>query len=204
MSKIEASTLEEARTNWCIYAQRIIENYHRDAINPNNVVNTIYTRLDKFLESKPTVENGKIYTSTYFPSVNEINADYEQIWCKVNTAHRIDAANLGFRSLGEHQSNSKMNKLALNWAYNYVDDLSKNAYQAADITIDYRESQKLTGFTWSRAELVWQKINNKSYSLETPYLRTENLLFEALSYKHYCKLLSPKGAVDFIEEISKM
>jgi hypothetical protein len=202
MHKIEASTLEEARTNWCIYAQRIIENYPHDAINSNNVVNTIYTRLDKFLESKPTVENGTIYTSTYFPSVNEVNADYEQVWCKINTAHPIDAANLGFRSLGEHQSNSTMNELALSWAYNYVDDRLKTAYQTADVTIDYRESQKLTGLTWSRAEFVWQKRNNQSYILETPYLRTGNLLFEALSYKHYCKLLSPKGAVDFIAQIS--
>ncbi len=202
MHEIEASTLEEARTNWCIYVQRIIENYPHDAINSKNVVNTIYTRLDKFLESKPRVENGTIYTSTYFPSVNEVNADYEQVWCKINTAHPIDAANLGFRSLGEHQSNSTMNELALNWAYNYLDDRLKTAYQTADIRIDYRESQTLTGLTWSRAELVWQKRNNQSYILETPYLRTGNLLFEALSYKHYCKLLSPKGAVDFIAQIS--
>lgn len=202
MPKIKASTLEDARSNWCIYVQRIIENYHHDAINSNNVVNTIYTHLDKFLESKPTVENGKIYTSTYFPAVNEVNANYEQVWCKINTAHRIDAAHLGFRSLGEHQSHSKMNELALNWAYNYVDDRIKNAYQAADITINYRETQKATGLSWSYSELVFQKRDNKSYLLETPYLRTGNLFFEALSYKHYCKLLSPKGAVDFIEKIS--
>ena len=202
MPNIEASTLEEARINWCVYVQRIVENYTRDAVNSDNVVNTIYTHLDAFLESKPRVENGKIYTSTYFPSVNEVKADYEQVWCKINTASRIDVAHLGFHSLGEHRSNSIMNKLALNWAYNYVDEPIKNAYKAANITINYRENQKGTGLTWSYAELIFQEIDNKFYGLETPYLRTGNLFFDALSHKHYCKLLSPQGAVDFIDKIS--
>jgi len=202
MSKIPSATLEVTRKNWCIYTQQIVENYDQDAIHSKNVVNTIYTHVDDFLQSKPTVENGKIYITTYFPSRREVKTDYEQIWCKINTAHRIDAANLGFSSLGGQQSNSIMNQLALNWAYHYVDERTQNAYQAAQVTIDYQETQKATGLSWSYSELVIQKSDNKSYRIEIPYLRTGNLFWEALSYKHYCKLLSPQGAVDFIKTIS--
>lgn len=202
MPKITATTLEAARKNWCIYTQQIVENYTHDAINSNNVVNTIYTHLDDFLQSKPTVENCKIYITTYFPRRREVTTDYEQIWCKINTAHRIDTANLGFSSLGARQSNSTMNQLALNWAYHYVDERTQNAYQAADLIIEYKETQKATGLSWSFSELVVEKSANRSYRIETPYLRTGNLFLDALSYKHYCKLLSPQGAVDFIHKIS--
>lgn len=201
LGDIEATTLEEARTNWCLYAQRIIENYGKTDIPVNQVTNIIYTESGEFIRSKPTVDKGIIYLSTYYPSVQEIEVDYEQVWCKLNTGQKLNEE-LGLAFQGKHRSNSKMNQLALEWAFNYVDAQTKAAFQKANITINYQQTQKLTGLTWSRAELVFQKTSDRAYTLGTPYLRTGNLLIEPLSYKHYCKLLSPKGAVDFIQEIA--
>jgi hypothetical protein len=200
LDEIEASTLEEARTNWCLYAQRILENYSKEDITLDNVENTIYTDLGEFLRSKPTVKDGKICLSTYFPSVQEVEVKYEQVWCKLNTNQKLDEE-LSLSSQGKHRSHSQMNNLALKWAFNYVDPQTQAAFKKANITVNYRQTQKLTGLTWSKSELDFKDENKNTYTLETPYLRTENLLIESLSYKHYCKLLSPKGAVDFIQKI---
>lgn len=202
LSDIEASTLEEARTNWCLYGQRILENYAKADIPANQVKNIIYTNSGEFIRSKPTVDNGIVYLSTYYPSAKEVEVDYEQIWCKLNTAEKLNQE-LGLFSQGKHRSHSQMNDLALEWAFHYVDAQTQAAYKRANICINYRQNQKLTGLTWSSSELDFTKMNNNTYTLETPYLRTGNLLIEPLSYKHYCKLLSPKGAVDFIRDMAR-
>jgi hypothetical protein len=202
LDEIEASTLEEARTNWCLYAQRILENYAKADIPANKVKNIIYTDSGEFIRSKPTVDNGIIYLSTYYPSAQDVEVGYEQIWCKLNTAEKLNQE-LGICSQGERCSHSRMNNLALKWAFNYVDAQTQAAYKKANIHIDYQQTKKLTGLTWSSSELNFTKTNNNIYTLETTYLRTGNLLIESLSYKHYCKLLSPKGAIDFIQEVAR-
>ncbi|MBE9129301.1 MULTISPECIES: hypothetical protein [unclassified Coleofasciculus] len=201
---IEASTIEEARNNWCMYAQRILENYAKEDITSKNVENTIYTFKGNFLRSKPKVEDGKIYISTYFPLADEVKTNYEQVWCKINTAARLDNSSIGIQSQGESRASSEMNKLALRFALNFVSDRTRNAYQAADMTIDYQDIKHLTGFTWSNSEVIFEKNTEHSYTLKTPYLRTDREFLDSLSYKYYFKVLSPKGAVDFIYKSNQL
>lgn len=197
---IEASTIEEARSNWCMYAQRLLEKYDKKDITSNNVENIIYTCKSNFIRSKPKVEDGKIYISTYFPSVNDVKTHYEQVWCKINTAPRLDQSHISIQSQGESRASSEMNKLALQFALNFVSDRTRNAYQAANVTVDYQDIKHRTGLTWSQSEVSFEKNTEHYYILKTPYLRTNREFLDSLSYKYYFKLLSPKGAVDFVRQ----
>ena len=196
--EIDAETIEEATSKWCLYAQRILENLSSSTINESTTVNTIYTIKDQFVESKPKVQNGKIYISTYVPPMSEISSKYEQIWCKINSQNIITGR------CGTYRHGSLMNEIAIQWALSYVPAEVRDAYLQSNTAITQTlKNNPLGGSTWVNAQFAINEKGPYQYEFVTPYFRTTWYLWiSAIENKHYFKIISPQGAVDFVTDIA--
>lgn len=190
----------DAQTNWCEDAQSSLAGYTPGVLSDTYVSNKIHLTLNSIIDSKPSVSAEALRVHTFFAEDPAVALGYEQIWCKTKTAAAIEKAS-GIAADVEGQTCADLNQAAIDYALDQVAPATRDLFLST-VSVDYLEdSAQSTGDAWVNANLSLLAVSENNYTLESPSLRTSTSV-PLVGGMHYCKLLSPEGAVAFVESFN--
>lgn len=214
---IKTLDLEAANDAWCGYGQWYLENFEKESFAPELVDTFIYTETLDFF-SKPSVSNGVIELHAFSTSGNKAALGYDELWCKMKTPIGLINGGLNFPVADPTpKACHTLNQAAIEYALNHVPADIANAFYNRNIDIVFTEDQSFwRGDQWYLSNLRLKWRDETQLSIQASGLRTSNtiedpalpdiieagliLMFGGMNY---CKLISPKGAVDLVTDLAQ-
>lgn len=199
--EVDPVELTQEDAQYCARAQREVENFAASAL-PNDLIDVqTLSDLNAFTWSKPQVSGGKVVVRSYRPTEVECCSDYAQAWCKMKTQAAIQD---GLSAIPDGPSGSckLMNEAAIAWALDHVSASMKQAWEARGIAIDHVDDEVHSeGSKWIPSNMVIERKDSGTIRIRSSALRID-LNLPLVGRVHYCKVLSPEGAVALVSDVA--
>lgn len=211
--EIKQMPLEDAMGAWCGYGQWQLEQFSDEDFTPEIMATHIYDDPADFF-SKPSVKDGQIQLHAFVTEGEAASQGYHQIWCKMKTPIGIHNGGITLVPEAEsHQQCNVLNQAAIEWALQQVPDTVRDAFQN-HVSIDYQEDKAYSrGDLWYLSKMKLESTGADSYAIQASALRTsstvedpkmndviEAVLILLFGGMNYCKVLSPEGALQFVQD----
>ena len=198
---VDPAELAQEDAWYCGRAQREVESFSITTL-PNSLID-VQTEgdLEAFKWSKPEVSGGKAIVRSYRPLELERGSVYAQAWCKMKTQAAIQD---GLSVVPDGPSNSckLMNEAAIAWALDHVSAPMKQAWTASGIAIEHVDDEVFAeGSKWIPATMVIERKDAGTIRMGSAALRID-MDIPVLGRVHYCKVLSPEGAVALVADVA--
>ncbi len=201
---LPADEFAAVNAKWCRTAQRKLENFSSMDLPDSKMTSETFMLQEDFEWSKPEIVDEKINVTYYVPKPEEKSAPIDQIWCKMITQKKIQN-DLKVSPQGDPFECALMHDEAIKWALEYVGKETADKYRTINPTVLMPDDAEFSkGNDWVASEVRFEKTGTSEYTLQATNMRTGNLLVGAISYKNYCKLMSPSAAVKFVQEIAAL
>ncbi|MFW5739469.1 MAG: alpha/beta hydrolase family protein [Myxococcota bacterium] len=191
-----------AEDEWfCARSQRQVENFTTTTLPDAMLEVQSPANLSAFELSKPKVEGGLVVVQSFRPNEVERGSAYEQAWCKLKTQQAIEEG-LSVAPEGPSKQCKHMNEAAVAWALDHVSAPMKAAWDASGITIDFVDDQVFPGGNeWVPAKMVIDRASESTIRVQAMALRMDAAI-PVFGQMHYCKTLSPEGAVSLVSDVA--
>lgn len=198
---VDPALLAQEDAWYCGRAQREVENFSVSAL-PNDLIDVrTEADLEAFKWSKPEVAGGKAVVRSYRPVELERGSAYAQAWCKMKTQAAIQD---GLSVAPEGPSNlcKVMNEAAIAWALDHVSAAVSQAWAASGIAIEHADDEVFAeGSKWIPANMILERKDAQTIRMRSSALRID-MDIPMLGRVHYCKVLSPEGAVALVSDVA--
>ena len=188
---------------WSRLAQQKVEGYSEKALPADTIIVTVQNGKNEFLKSKPSIQEGKIYTHVYVPAIAERGSGFDEVWCKLKSRDAITDAAVAAAPQGEPGTCMAMNQAAIDLALRTAPQPAHagHAHEKQDIRITcLPDQQYLRGDRWVASSVRVTQENDGTVTVQGSSLRTP-VWVPRLGGNQYCKLLSPKGAAELVARL---
>jgi len=185
---------------WCRLAQQKVEGYSDKALPPDKIVTTLQSNKNDFLKSKPSIQEGKIYTHAYVPAAAERGSGFDEIWCKLKSREAITDAAVAAAPPDEPGTCRAMSQEAIDLALRSAPQSTHegHAHEKPDLRITcLPDQQYLRGDQWVKSSVVVAQDSDGTVTVKASSLRTPAWV-PRLGGNQYCKVLSPRGAAELV------
>lgn len=201
-------TAQQKDREWCIDVQRSKAIFLGDALT-TEVSQTIYDRTFDFALSKPSAKmiSGNVVGISigsmlnYHPNVMDrstIPEAAQSIACKNKSPESL--SKLTGRASTLTPSCSEYNKAAYEWALDNVSTQARERFLKRGRQLRFAEDRRLaSGVQWVPARLIFENDSEqRTATVTSPSLATGLNAPAGLDGLHYCKLLPPTRAMEWI------
>ncbi|XP_042206767.1 uncharacterized protein LOC121855736 isoform X2 [Homarus americanus] len=197
------------RSPWTEHGQRIMSAVLDKYSEYLTVTDTIFETLLKFSSSKPHVvleqKMANTTTSTHiYPNPNRLSVGSEPITSKeMGTKFKSREAIMELLiplgvEFGDEVSCRDINQAAFDLALSTASGLSKSRFETRGRSSTFHPDEvKLTGSGWLEAHLLYS-ITDAGLEVKSPSLPTDVNVGFGLGGMHYCKLLTPTRALEYL------
>ncbi len=179
-------------------AQALIGGYDYDSIQ-KLITHKSFDNLKEFQDSKPSANRDSIKIYSYRTNVRGDLSKYECVWYKLKSPEVIDQ-NLEIPKKGPVLVPEKILELAFEKARKIAPNVASKV-DALGYKFIFESEDMKTGFHWIRSDLTIDLKKNKEVYIKTPTLIT-NKFVPIFGGMTYCKLFTPKDAVNILLDIA--
>jgi hypothetical protein len=208
-SYLQARELE--RGGWCSSAQESLANLAPQDTGLLQVSHDLHENTLSFLWSKPSIEpgGGKVTIEvtahpSYAQDLMDASPDEPEsalsLACKMKSQPAIQE-HLPQASFGPSRSCADLNARALQWALDRVRPEVKARYQSRGTKLNFIGDKVFgTGIQWSTAKIELKRSTQQPSIVDvcSPALESPTSAGFGHGGMHYCKLLSPARAVEWV------
>jgi pimeloyl-ACP methyl ester carboxylesterase len=206
---LEARELE--RGKWCRAAQENLVALKPQDTGLLEVSHQLHESTLSFLWSKPSIKTSgakvKIEVPAYLTRAQDLMdaspgepESALSLACKLKSQQAVQQ-HLPQASFGPPRTCAELNQQALQWALKRVGAAAKARYLARGAQLAFAGDRVLgAGFQWAAAKLELQRSQQAPVvvTVRSPALRSGTSAGLGLGGMHYCKLLSPARAVEWV------
>jgi hypothetical protein len=207
---LEARQLEGEGT-WCVPSQESLANLSQQDAGSLDVSHALHEDMTQFLLSKPSLaaSGGKVAVkvSAYAAYAQDPTDDSPSLpeatlslACKMKSQKAIKEK-LPQASFGAQRTCADLNALALKWAQDHVGNATRQRFESHGKKLTFIADKTFAGGNqWAPAALELKPSSSQPSVVEvcSPALLTDTSVPLGLGGMHYCKLLSPARAVEWV------
>lgn len=200
-SGVDPTELQQEDEGYCGRSQREVENFTTSSLPDSLIEIQTQTAVGDFEWSKPEISGGKVVVQSFRPNELERGSVYEQAWCKLKTQAAVEDG-LSIPSEGPSLACKVMNEAAIAWALDHVSPQVKAAWDARALVVEYADDEVFgQGNQWVPAKMVVERKDEETIRLQSMALLVE-MDIPVVGRMHYCKVLSPAGAVALVTDVA--
>lgn len=203
-----ANTFEK---DWCLQSQRSEVPMENPAKKEIRATQEFFSDTVLFLRSKPTLNvnsDGDIEinaTAMFKHAMNPIDISTvpeatQEIACKMKSREAIAVAASIAKNIDDEVSCSESNKRAFEWALNNVSEKVRERFARRGRQLKFDDDRVFgSGIQWVTSGLEFKNSQTERISIvSSSSLRTGTSAPLGLGGMHYCKLMSPARAMEWI------
>jgi hypothetical protein len=184
----------------CAQAQSLLGSYPLEKIT--SLTNfTLHENVDSFVQSKPKIEDNKLYLQGYLPTISQARSEYGQLWCKLKNVDDLKRSSLDLPAQGAKHNCDEINKFFFEQTLSSSENL-KQAYLESGYKVSFKNTTYYTGAQWAPSYPTIQLLTPKEILINTTSLESLSGI-PVIGGMNYCKFVSPEGLRKFIEDISQ-
>lgn len=184
---------------WCVQAQEIVADIPQNDVD-DPMIDTLvidaqeFKSQAEFINSKSSLAPWKVHVTSYLPTFAQQGTNYQSLWCKMKKQSVIDKSIDLVREL----SGASCSDVQQHWEEQIT--VRKPYLKSVAQRVNYETKGHFAGLTWAPSLVDLKHDNVSSFTVVSQSLMSSDWI-PNIGGMHYCKMLSPTGLEQFLDDL---